>query len=125
MTYLGDAMLLGLSNVLCQQIIVFTSIPSWPHFTIYPRSIQISENPIYLTCGHYSYAFKESVPQSTNSTQPVHNDFFSLQMWEEEMQKKNHASTVARINHMQNMDPTRTLCISCNCYEATKYRKNS
>jgi len=31
---LGDAMLLALSNLLCLQIIVFTSIPSWPYVTI-------------------------------------------------------------------------------------------
>ena len=37
-TSLGDAMLLGLSNVLRLQIIVFTSIPSWPYLTVNPHS---------------------------------------------------------------------------------------
>ena len=40
-TSLGDAMLLGLSNLLHLQITVFTSIPSWPHFTIYPNCSRI------------------------------------------------------------------------------------
>ena len=35
-TSLGDAMLLGLSNALRLQIIVFTSIPSWPYTPICP-----------------------------------------------------------------------------------------
>ena len=32
-SYLGDAMILGLANTLWLQLIVFTSILSWPHFT--------------------------------------------------------------------------------------------
>ena len=58
-------MLLGLSNVLQMQIIVFTSIPSWPHFTIYPRCPLASKNPLYLAyvhggCGHYCLATKQA-----------------------------------------------------------------
>ena len=32
-SYLGDAMILGLANALQLQLIVFTSILRWPHFT--------------------------------------------------------------------------------------------
>ena len=57
-------MLLGLSNLLHLQIIVFTSIPSWPHFTIYPRCPPASQNPLYLAylhggSGHYCLAIKQ------------------------------------------------------------------
>ena len=34
---IGDAMLLELANVLQLQIVVFTSIESWPHMTVQPR----------------------------------------------------------------------------------------
>ena len=72
---LGDAMLLGLSNVLHLQIIVFTSIPSWPHFTIYPRCPPASQNPLYLayihgSSGHYYLAIK----QVEASAQPTVTD---------------------------------------------------
>ena len=72
---LGDAMLLGLSNVLHLQIIVFTSIPSWPHFTIYPRCPPASQNPLYLayihgSSEHYCLAIK----QVEASAQPTVTD---------------------------------------------------
>lgn len=77
-SYLGDAMLLGLCNVLRLQIIVFTSIPSWPHFTIYPRCHPASQNPLYLAylhggSGHYCLAIKqvETSTQQTTSTRNV------------------------------------------------------
>ena len=70
---LGDAMLLGLSNALQMQIIVFTSIPSWPHFTIYPRCPPVSQNSIYLAylhggSGHYCLAIKQTETATQHST---------------------------------------------------------
>ena len=106
MTSLGDAMLLGLSNVLCQQIIVFTSIPSWPHFTIYPRSTQISENPIHLhVCLITTVEVGTTLTLSKNwryyllivRSQSIMSVFHFVDVDEEEMQKNNCASTVARI----------------------------
>ena len=63
-TSLGDAMLLGLSNALRLQIIVFTSIPSWPYTPICPRNSLLSQHPIYLAyqhtgSGHYSLAISK------------------------------------------------------------------
>ena len=49
-SYLGDAMLLGLANFLHVEIIVFTSIESWPQVTIHPRLLPLTQRPIYL--GH-------------------------------------------------------------------------
>ena len=62
-TALGDAMLLGLSNVLHLQLIVFTSIPSWPYFTINPAGAISSKEPLCLVynhegSGHYCLAVK-------------------------------------------------------------------
>ena len=64
-TQLGDAMLLGLCNVLHLQIIVFTSIPSWPYVTVNPRCTQASEQPLCLAflhegSGHYCLATKQN-----------------------------------------------------------------
>ena len=62
-TELGDVMLLGLSNVLHLQLIVFTSIPSWPYLTINPQCAISSKDPICLaynheSSGHYCLAVK-------------------------------------------------------------------
>ena len=64
-TQLGDAMLLGLSNLLHLQLIVFTSIPSWPYVTVNPRCTQASEQPLCLAylhegSGHYCLATKQN-----------------------------------------------------------------
>ena len=77
-TSLGDAMLLGLSNALRLQIIVFTSIPSWPYTPISPRNSLLSQHPMYLAyqhtgSGHYSLAIskdktKELTPQDAIDT---------------------------------------------------------
>ena len=61
---LGDAMLLGLANVLHIQFIVFTSIVSWPHIPVHTRFPPLTENPLYLAylhkgSGHYSLARKK------------------------------------------------------------------
>ena len=72
---IGDAMLLGISNVLQLEIIVFTSIESWPHITIQPRLPPLHPNPILLAFlhagpGHYSLALSRQKPAS----QPSRND---------------------------------------------------
>ena len=61
---LGDDMLLGLSNVLCLPIVVFTSIESWPYTPIHPRLPLVDINPLLLAfvhvgSGHYSLAFRK------------------------------------------------------------------
>ena len=75
-TSLGDAMLLGLANVLHLQFIVFTSIESWPHIPIHPRFPPLTQNPLYLAylqkgSGHYSLARsirgKDAMVGSTNN----------------------------------------------------------
>ena len=58
---LGDAMLLGLANVLQLRIVVFSSIESWPYFIIHPQTVPIDSPPILLAYlqigpGHYSLA---------------------------------------------------------------------
>ena len=62
-TDLGDAMLLALSNVLHLQLVVFTSVPSWPYLTINPLRTIASREPICLVyihegSGHYCLAIK-------------------------------------------------------------------
>jgi len=62
-TELGDAMLFGFSNVLHLQLIVFTSISSWPYLTINPHCAIASREPICLAyihegSGHYCLAVK-------------------------------------------------------------------
>lgn len=57
----GDAMLLGLSNVLCLPIAVFTSIESRSYNPIHLQSPSVDINPILLTFlhvgpGHFSLA---------------------------------------------------------------------
>lgn len=72
-TSIGDAMLLGLSNVLRLQMIVFTSVPSWPYTPISPRCPPLCQQPIYLAYqhsgnGHYSLAIlNETVAQNDDS----------------------------------------------------------
>lgn len=61
---LGDAMLLGLSNALLLPMVVFTSVESWPYFTIHPRTAPVDSNPIFLAFlqagpGHYSLVSKK------------------------------------------------------------------
>ena len=70
---LGDAMLLGLSNVLQLPIVVFTSAESWPYFTVNPRMVPVDSNPIFLAYlqagpGHYSLAVRKSVRQAPPPT---------------------------------------------------------
>jgi len=60
----GDAMLLGLSNVLCLPIAVFTSIESRSYIPIHPQSPSVDINPILLTFlhvgpGHFSLAVRK------------------------------------------------------------------
>ena len=79
---LGDAMLLGLSNVLRIPIVVFTSVESWPYFTIHPRTAPVDSRPILLAFlqagpGHYSLAVQkevhESSPLCTSKDNPTEN----------------------------------------------------
>ena len=68
---IGDAMLLGLSNALRIPIVVFTSVESWPYFTIQPQSIPVDSKPILLAFlqigpGHYSLATKHQKQAPTS-----------------------------------------------------------
>ena len=61
---IGDAMLLGLFDVLRIPVLVFTSVESWPYFTIQPQSTPVDSKPILLAflqigSGHYSLATKD------------------------------------------------------------------
>ena len=62
---LGDAMLLGLSNILRFHIAVFTAIESWPYIPVHPRQLPVDICPILLTFlnvgpGHYSLAVRKT-----------------------------------------------------------------
>ena len=62
-------MVLGISDVLQLQVIVFTSIESWPHIPIQPRLPPLDPNPILLAFlhagpGHYSLALPKQKPAS-------------------------------------------------------------
>ena len=48
--FIGDAMLLGLSNALRIPLVVFTSVESWPYyFTIQPHLVPVYSETILLT----------------------------------------------------------------------------
>ena len=69
---LGDAMLLGLANVLRLRIVVFSSIDSWPYFIIHPRTVPLDCPPILLAYlqsgpGHYSLAVKKEAVEQVSS----------------------------------------------------------
>lgn len=60
---LGDAMLLGLSNILWLSIVAFTSIESWPYIPVHPHMVPVDSAPIFLAFlqsgpGHYSLAIQ-------------------------------------------------------------------
>ena len=68
---LGDAMLLGLANVLRLRIVVFSSINSWSYFIIHPQAVPIDCPPILLAYlqggpGHYSLAVKKEVVEQVS-----------------------------------------------------------
>ena len=68
---IGDAMLLGLSNALQIPIVVFTSVESWPYFTIQPQSAPVISKPILLAFlqigpGHYCLTTKHPGQPTTS-----------------------------------------------------------
>lgn len=76
---LGDAMLLGLSNLLHLQMVLFMSIPSWPHTTVSPRDPPLCQVPMYLAynhtgSGHYALVLPEEPNEDMNSCEISHTD---------------------------------------------------
>ena len=66
-TDLGDAMVLGIANVLQTPIVIFTSIESWPYVPVQPRHVLPHTKPIFLAYiqdgpGHYNLAIPRESP---------------------------------------------------------------